>query len=464
MILWNGSPFHKIRVINSYVFIVAHLAQKVNTLTPVIAQIRGDYFVNVFTEIFNDIMRKRSYMERKRFYIVTFGLMAISLVLGAIALARGGGIDYKETVVKEKDQVVYDADIERVEVVDKEAETKDTDYFSREGVINGTNVKHSVFAANDNLEFNIAGLDGIAFGAGSTVTVRNSINYGVLAGNSVFVNGTVERDLFAAGNTVSFDKDAAVRDGYVAGQTVVVRGNISGNLFVTGYMVRIEDATIAGELNTVSANIEFGDNVTISGTFKYEESASIKGMNKDNIAEIISYHTYNHDDLAAVLDKISTILVAVVSMAFFVIFVNFIKPKTIEKATSDRNFLSNLGRGFISIIAFPLVGFTLAIYPYTSMIGVLLLAIFILIAIIACAPVVAKVGNLILNKIFKIKKVSIYDATLVGSAIVALLPYVPVVGILAIIIFEIESIGNMVGGTIEDVRDSHVKFTKRIVK
>jgi hypothetical protein len=98
------------------------------------------------------------------------------------------------------------------------------------------------------------------------------------------------------------------------------------------------------------------------------------------------------------------------------------------------------------------------------MIGVLLLAIFILIAIIACAPVVAKVGNLILNKIFKIKKVSIYDATLVGSAIVALLPYVPVVGILAILIFEIESIGNMVGGTIEDVRDSHVKFTKRIVK
>ena len=52
-----------------------------------------------------------------------------------------------------------------MEIVDKEAETKDTDYFSREGVINGTNVKHSVFAANDNLEFNIAGLDGIVFGA-----------------------------------------------------------------------------------------------------------------------------------------------------------------------------------------------------------------------------------------------------------------------------------------------------------
>ena len=47
-------------------------------------------------------------MERKRFYIVTFGLMAISLVLGAIALARGGGIDYKETVVKEKEQIVYE--------------------------------------------------------------------------------------------------------------------------------------------------------------------------------------------------------------------------------------------------------------------------------------------------------------------------------------------------------------------
>lgn len=401
-------------------------------------------------------------MERKRFYIVTFGLMAISLVLGAIALARGGGIDYKETIVKEKEDIVYDDEIEQSVTI--EEETKDTAYFTRDGVVSGTNVKHSVFAANDTLEFNIAGLDGIAFGAGSTVTVRNSINYGVLAGNSVFVNGAIERDLFAAGNTISFDKDATVRDGYIAGQNIVLRGHINGNIYITGYSVKIEDATIAGELTTVSANVEFGDNVVISGTFKYEESASIKGMNKDNIAEIISYRTYNHDDLAAVLDKISTILVAIVSMAFFVVFVNFIKPKTIEKATSDRNFLSNLGRGFISIIAFPLVGFTLAIYPYTSMIGILILVIFILTAVIACAPVIAKIGSLILSKIFKVKKPSIYDATLIGTVIIALLPYVPVVGILAICVFEIESIGCVIGATIEDVRDSHVKFTKRIVK
>lgn len=112
-----------------------------------------------------------------------------------------------------------------------------------------SNTSHIVLAKNETVNKDY-------FAAGNTVTLSGTVNGDAyVAGRNVIVEGTVNGDLLAAGGTVTI-RGKVTQDVRVAGGQIIVTGDIGRNLTTVGGSVTITDnAKVNGSLVTGAGNL-----------------------------------------------------------------------------------------------------------------------------------------------------------------------------------------------------------------
>ncbi len=147
------------------------------------------------------------------------------------------------------------------------------------GTVNG-----DVFVAGNDIVIDSTNINGDIFAAGNTINIRGKVNGSLrLVGQKLTVDAEVGRNILAAGQNLDLNKDAKVQGNVTfAGQTASVYGLVSGRWESAIEKMRLQ-GQIAGDTdiylgNNAEASIDLSNDANISGHLKYW---STKTLNLD---------------------------------------------------------------------------------------------------------------------------------------------------------------------------------------
>ncbi len=324
------------------------------------------------------------------------------------------------------------------------------------------------FYSGSNADVNQPVTDSSVYAAGNTVTVSNQVNGDIYcAGQTVTVSGTVNGDIICAGQTVTVSGkiNGNIR---VAGQTVNLLGDVSGNATVIAQSFVLDsNAKIGGDLTLGNAMANLNGSVgrdvvagsgslTIAGNVGRNVKTSTDDLHLTSTAHIggnVDYTSSNlltKDNGATVGGAVNQtipkqqkdngpnllvigtgIKLAFVIYAFFAMFFTamilvLIMPRFFDNASSramPRPWKALLV-GLVAQIVVPPVLFLIAVtiigIPLAILGGLVWLVIMLL-----CGPVAAYYfGRLMLRG-----STNALLIMLVGSAVLLVLLFVPIIGI-----------------------------------
>ena len=218
-------------------------------------------------------------------------------------------------------------------------------------------------------------------GAGQSLTINNSVEFGVLAAGSdvkikgpvgqsvrvaaanLLVTSTIGQDLVFLGATATIDSSAKIAGDVVgSGSSIQIDGPVDGNIRLSGVgYVRI-DSAIKGNIEVTDVDkLEFGSKAVVEGSVKYsspseatiESGALIKGK-VDYTESVKTQYTANY--MNSVL-SVSTLLASVMTILLLLLFV-YLVPKFARNYTVSafKNGWASTGIGLALLILTPVVG------------------------------------------------------------------------------------------------------------
>ncbi len=122
-------------------------------------------------------------------------------------------------------------------------------------------------------------VNAIAILFGQTVRLHGEADYFLSCSAGLNIDGKVHNEAFAWSETISItDKASFGENAYLSGNVVKVSGTFGKKLFVCGSNVKIENATIEGDVYIMGTDIVIGENVKINGTLTYykDEDTSVE--------------------------------------------------------------------------------------------------------------------------------------------------------------------------------------------
>ena len=129
--------------------------------------------------------------------------------------------------------------------------------------------------------------DGISFVLGDTVNIYGSSDYLFLLGNNVTIDTEVEKEAFILGVTLKFAPDNILgRDSFILGEDITLSGTVGRNTSIVASTVRIEDASIMGDIDIDAENIIISGDTNILGELSYYENANIDTANTVSINSV----------------------------------------------------------------------------------------------------------------------------------------------------------------------------------
>lgn len=287
----------------------------------------------------------------------------------------------------------------------------------------------SAFVADDDISYD-RNIDGILFAAGNNLNITGSSEYGFYAGNVLNVKGIVEKDLFVAGNSIIIGDTATIgRDVFIAGNTVNIRTDIKGKLKVFASAVDIKNITIDGDVYIDGGTITF-DNVTINGKLKYNEDATVTGIDSIIATNIEKFESGVEYLEPTFKDIFESKMISALSLLLIAIIINALFPnlyKKSRKELSASRVFKNIGWGLVFLIALPIASIFLLISVIGSGLGLIALGVYALCLGVAVLPAMALIGNLILTKLFN-RKDNFYWAIIMGVLLVSFISLIPVIG------------------------------------
>ena len=348
----------------------------------------------------------------------------------AHACGSGGPVGY------DKDGNPVYANCEEVsEIVDSEdtdAESEDIYAESGSDIESERDVDHSFFVAGNDVKSS-GNISGIHFLAGNLVDFTGSAEYGAFAGNSLKVNGSIKKDLFIAGSAIELGEDALIgRDLYAAATTVLIKANLAGNAFVGGSRIVLENVTIDGDLNVRASDIVIKGKSSIAGTFKYNDSARITGLENLSTGDVITY-TAPTNEISfgeSVTSKIVFLLGRLLVTIVFVAIASKFSKRLLEEF-SAKNCWKDLALGLGLLIGVPLASIFIMITVIGLPLGLVGLVIYGLFVYFASSVTGGVIGNLVATKVFKKENMHIFLKFAIGIILVELMGLIPYIGSLA---------------------------------
>lgn len=272
---------------------------------------------------------------------------------------------------------------------------------------------------------------GLMLMAGNAIESKSTAEYGFFAGNSLNIAGSIEKDLFVAGNAIVIDAKAEIgRDVYIAGSDVVVKTDINGDLSVTAETVKLEGITIAGNLNITADEITVVGDVEVAGRVTHNDDAVIVGMNNLSYGSLETFHLEEVDDGALSMAAWYAKVVSMIGLFVVMAIICLISPRTHDKVASCENggkFALNLVIGLGILIIVPIVAIMLFATVVAMPLALVALVVWGLMIYLSQGFAGAWLGHIVIEKLFK-SKANIYVEAALGIVILGILSMIPTIG------------------------------------
>lgn len=291
------------------------------------------------------------------------------------------------------------------------------------------NVEGSTILAGSNTEMT-SQADGVSFMAGNKVEFSGESEYGVFLGNSIDVSGTVNNDVFIAGNIIDIKKNAELkRDAVIAGADIELNGSIGRKISIYATTVNFKGAKIDGNVKIYASNIEIDDETKINGNLSYPEDATIK-LSKDSVkGEIVKTDAIQSEDnsfVTTMMGKfwsfLSLMLVfAVLSLACSKLFVRM--QKEYDKFDFNKG-LEVFTKGLMILIFVPIIIFVLFLMSIGIPLALILLALYFIIMYLSTIFTGYLIGYKLWQKFFN-NDINMLVVGIFGLAILFVLNLIP---------------------------------------
>jgi len=304
----------------------------------------------------------------------------------------------------------------------------------------------SVALAGDNVSLG-GTIHGIAAGAGNNLKLEGTVEYGFLAGNSITINGTIDNDLFVAGNLITtLDKTNVKRDVIIAGNDVELCGNFERNISVYASKVTLKGANVKGNVKLYTQSVTVLNDTKIEGTLFYPEDSKYKVSNEANIANITKTKAIQTEDeenyFATISAKIWSFLALALVFAAITLFLPNVFNKINEKYEKFdvSEGVEVFTKGLVVLILVPVVALILCLTMIGIPLGIILLILYGISLYLTTIFTAYLIGYKIWQKVFN-KEAHILLFGLIGLAILLFLELIPGVRILVTIISVLVGLG-----------------------
>ena len=294
----------------------------------------------------------------------------------------------------------------------------------------------------------IGNIDGIGFIAGETVNVKGSLEYGFMAGNNITVDGVISKNIYAAGNIITFTKNASIgRDIFLAGNEVVLNGNLDRNISISATRVVLEDnLTINGNIKINASSIVVKNGANIKGELSYNEDINKDISNTANIGKITTYKIEKNSSF-----NVKDLLQSTLNMIIVFLVITIIIPKSLEKSENIYNesnkYAKNIGIGALFLICVPLISLLLILSNIGISLGIILGLIYGICIYLSYIVSGFILGNLLLGKVMKLNT-NKYLSGIIGIIIIKIVSIIPIFGVLVSILALLLGLGtiwNLIG-------------------
>ena len=302
------------------------------------------------------------------------------------------------------------------------------DLFRSDDTVNITEpIDGTSFIAGQSVDVD-SKVNGILFAAGNTVTTAGESDYAFVAGNIVKLQDEAFKDGYAAGSSVELNNVTVERDMFIAGQTITFDGVVGRNMYAGGSNITI-NGKVNGNLTVYGESITIGDNAVITGTLKYDDEAKItisdgatignKVVEKSNKSNV---KVYKPTFMSKVKDRLfSLVNILVIGLLMMLLF-----PKLFENISKmdEKTILPNLGFGFLTLIAVPIACIFAMITIVGLSTGLVLLDLYIVFLYLSTVLTSYYLSNMFLSKNIKNK----YLLFLIGAVALTILKLIPFIG------------------------------------
>lgn len=319
------------------------------------------------------------------------------------------------------------------------------------------------------------------YAAGNVVTISGEMGGDVLvAGDTVTINGTVTDDVFAAGRSVSVNGEIG-DDVRVIANDVVIDGTISGSLTVVGRQVKIlstatisgdvivfvndfiQDGTIGGQIlgtitnarlngvttgdvNITTYNLTLGERAALAGQLSYISQQEYTRHPNASVAGSIA----RNDPVRPTTDLMGAWRVIAISI-FMLLFGTLtlyvvLKRRVTYLATAvlSQPFWRSALIGFAVLVTTPFVISLLLVSMIGSLVGILVLILFIGLLIVSGMLLPVVTGALLATAVRQTMETAFLMWLLLAAVfLIAVLP-LPVVGPIVGLTLLLITIGTVV--------------------
>lgn len=290
-------------------------------------------------------------------------------------------------------------------------------------------------------------INGIGFILGETITIQDKQEYIISASTKINMEAEVENDIFL------FTEDGNItgkvnRDVYMYATTASLDGEFGRNIYVAGTTVEL-NGTFNGNVTVNAMEIKIGDDAKITGTLKYNETATITGLN-DNIKTKTYKETSNETTLADYLYNMAVSYINLLLISFILIYMfGIIFTKSIEQVKNN-NIFNLCIKGFVILIGIPIVAITLLMTGVLTSIGVVVGIIYGILVYIANIFTSYYLATELDKRFFK-KNMNPYILIIIGLLIMKVLSIIPFIGEFISIISVLLGLG-IIGNMIIEVK------------
>ena len=321
-------------------------------------------------------------------------------------------------------------------IVGENAETDENTIYNR-----------SIFVAGEDVTAKQLDINGMLFAAGMKVRATGRQQSIAAAGETVVLDSTTHQEAYLAGRNVELTNSASVRDLFIAGETVTIRGVVRGDIYAGAGKVVVENATILGDANFSTSEVEFkGENV-IHGTLRYDSATKLIGLNEDKIGGIASRATpnFNKDALFLVFSYAAKVCSMIACIAIFVVFLARISESQLKRFMDNKSAIKDAGIGLVALIAVPSLILLLMSFEFLALINIVLVLALIIAFIASIGVASARLGKFVDKKILKAKDSNIYQIAMLGAVTFSLIWVMPLIGSTIGFILLISGFGYIIG-------------------
>ena len=266
--------------------------------------------------------------------------------------------------------------------------------------------------------------------AGGQIELDGNAEDIIAAGGVIDVNGNVSGDLIVAGGQISISENTVIeRDVLISGGQLTVDGHVLGDLEANGGIITINNI-IEGNATIVAQEVVLGDNAMVKGNLIVPLDADI---DPSKVEGTVIFRQMAQPEITPTMKLISFVLgkLALLLTLFGVgVLLLSLQGEFLQKTenTLAKDYWQLFLLGFALLVAIPIAAIILIITLIGIPLGLILFGVYVLSILVSQVVLSYYLGELIVERIFKIKVTSLYIQLLIGVLVFILVTSIPIAG------------------------------------